>query len=160
MSPSSTNQHLFLIHSRGGANESNFYTYVEDFCNQNNIPFVKPQIVEKEETAEGWLQEIIAFKDMINSNTIFVAHSMGCIAICRYLSDQNIPFHSLHLVAPWYHNCNSNNIKSDLQGLSFDPYSIKWSNIVQNCLHINIYISEDDKPHRIKRTQISTTAHS
>jgi predicted alpha/beta hydrolase family esterase len=140
---------VILLHSRGGAKKIAFYKEIQNFCDINEIQFCFVEVAEKEAKKTQWFEELDRLKDQISTNTIFIGHSMGCIAICKYLSDNNIKCSALHLVAGWYFNSNSDNENSTLQGLSFEPESIDFQMLNKNIKYIDIYYSSDDKDYRI-----------
>jgi uncharacterized protein len=148
---------LILMHARGSSNKINFYKFLEDFCKQNKIEFFDPKVIYKEAKCDKWLKSIEVYKDFINENTIMVGHSMGCIALSKFLSrNPEIKIHSLHLVAGWNNAIDpetDNKSLSIVQGTSFDPNSIDWELISRNCGRIYIYYSRDDKEHRIRNSQ-------
>lgn len=76
-------KNIVLIHCKGGYKKNKFYQTIKSLCQKND-----------------WFIEIDKIKDKIDSNSILIGHSMGAIAICSYISENNLTFNQLHLVAP------------------------------------------------------------
>jgi predicted alpha/beta hydrolase family esterase len=146
-------KNIVLIHCRGGYQKNKFYSTIKNLCQETNIEYFAPQILQKEALKHDWFVEIDKIKDKINNNSILIGHSMGAIALCRYISENNLKFDQLHLVAPWFDNPNSVSVNATIQGKSFEPNLINWNLILKNGNKIFIHISKDDKPNRLENAQ-------
>ena len=141
---------IVLMHCRGGENSKYFYEGIKSWCKNKNIEYIAPKIVGNDAPAKDWLDELSKIE--ITKNTVLIGHSMGCIALCKYLSDNNLAFNSLHLVAGWQYNVNSPSQNALAQGNTFEPETIDYQKIKNNG-NVVLHCSLDDAPNRLENTQ-------
>ena len=141
---------IVLMHCRGGENSRYFYEGIESWCKNKNIEYIAPKIVGNDAPAKDWLDELSKIE--ITKNTVLIGHSMGCIALCKYLSDNNLAFNSLHLVSGWQYNINSPSQNALAQGNTFEPETIDYQKIANNG-NVVLHCSKDDAPNRLENTQ-------
>lgn len=85
-----------------------------------------------------WVEHL---KDHVkaSSKTFFIAHSIGCMAVLRYLEEINTKIKAVILVAPYITNEKKYKIIS-----SFFYGDIKWKKINKNCDKFFTIFSDND----------------
>ena len=133
---------LLWYKSKHGSKKT-YKTELKDFCNENKISFVDPQMPNKtnaDYTKWKWVfEQSLPF---ITSGTILVGHSLGSMFLTKYLSENKVDCKAVFLVSGGLWKDSETNI-SDFDsnwGLGKDFETLKsYGN------KINIVHSKDDK---------------
>ena len=84
-------KNVFIIHSYNGDTEYSFAPSIEKLCKENNIDYYFPKFpIRSEATYESWEEILNNYKDVLNNETIFIAHSLGTQFVIKYLAENNI----------------------------------------------------------------------
>ena len=91
---------------------------------------------------EKWMTKLDEYSKSIGKNTIFIAHSRGCVFLYHYLAKLLQPVSAAFLVGPWlkYRWYPKGWKKID----SFHRKSFDWKKIRQRTGYIEIYQSTND----------------
>lgn len=106
-----------------------------------------------------WFEKYFPY--LVSSKIVFIGHSLGGIFLAKYLSENTLPFplHSLHLVAPVFHN--EGLIGESTGDFSFDPSLL--SHLSSQVQHIHLWASTDDSvvpyEHSVLYKKYLPTAH-
>ena len=76
---------VFIIHGTGGYPEENWFPWLKQKVEEAGHTTIVPQFPTPGQSFETWQQVLKQYEKEINENTIFVAHSLGCIFLLRTL---------------------------------------------------------------------------
>jgi valyl-tRNA synthetase/predicted alpha/beta hydrolase family esterase len=100
-------------------NKSSWKTKLSEFCKDNAISLIKPQMPNK--TNADYIKWQWVFEkslSQINSNTILIGHSLGSMFLTRYLSENKVDCKAVYLVSGGLNNEDiSFNCPEDLENL-------------------------------------------
>lgn len=94
---------IYLVHCWDGTSSDGWYPWLAEKINDHNIKLIKfdmpnttnPQIDE-------WVDYLNNKVDLLNDETYFIGHSIGCQTILRYLETKEITkIGGILFVAPW-----------------------------------------------------------
>lgn len=95
-------QNLILIHSYNGDTADSFADSLKLFCEKIGLSYCFPIFpIRKDASYESW--KCVMDRQLINSDTIIVAHSLGTNFIVRYLAEKQLPIQMYAGVAGYLH---------------------------------------------------------
>lgn len=143
-------RYIFIVHGSYGNPKENWFPWLKRELEKLGHHVVLPQypIPETQDIAYGghqlsaWLDLFDKYKKYVNSESILVAHSRGCVFSYRILERQ-IPLHAAFLVAPWmsYHWYPEGWTKID----SFHRDPFDWKKMKKGAKHIEVFQSTNDE---------------
>ena len=94
-------KNYFIIHGSFANPSMDWYPWLkEELIKHNQKVFVPTFPIGVDiQNYEVWKEELDKYKELINENTIFIAHSIGPIFIVKYLIENNIKVDSLYSVS-------------------------------------------------------------
>ena len=97
-------QRAFIIHGWGGSPERDWMAWAKKTLSRKGYEVFIPEMPEAENPKiDPWLKKISGVVGTPRANDILIGHSIGCLAIIRYLQtlskDQKVG--KVVLVAPW-----------------------------------------------------------
>jgi valyl-tRNA synthetase/predicted alpha/beta hydrolase family esterase len=120
-----------------------FKTDLINFCQQNNISLLNPQMPNKTNADyTKWKMVFEQAKDYINSETVLVGHSLGSMFLTKYLNENEMNCKAVFLVSGGLWSESENNI---------EDFDTKWGldnnfeKLKQLSSKVNIVHSKDDK---------------
>ena len=139
---------IFIIHGSGGNPKENWFPWLKSELEKIGEHVIVPQFQIPNPPAPGghklsvWLKKMDEYKDHINSETIIVAHSRGCIFTYRFLENLTVPVSAVFLVAPWI---NFFWYPKGYTGIdSFHATPFNWQKIKSGSRYFEIYQSTND----------------
>lgn len=144
---------VFILHSRGSTCQQNFYPSLAAEVQKQGWQVQFLEVANSTEGIESWLDTLQKIKDQLDENSVLVSHSLGSLAIARFLSDllteklkegQILKLHAWHSVAGVFDTTNPDKIdESKHQDIKkqielFAPKSINF-NLLNQAIE-NIYI--------------------
>src|ERR1700690_1423405 len=77
---------VFIFHGTGGYPEENWVPWLKEKIEAAGHTAIVPQFPTPDgQSLKSWLAVFDRYKDQVNEETIFVAHSLGCIFLLRLL---------------------------------------------------------------------------
>lgn len=146
-----TKRTIIIIHGSYGNPEENWFPWLRKELEKLGQNVIVPQFpIPKVETPGGhkpeeWFNEIAKFKKYINSDTMIVAHSRGCIFTYLFLETLTKPITGAFLVAPWI-RWNTSWYPKGYEKF-IDPFHKKpfdWEKIKKGANFFEIYQSTND----------------
>jgi predicted alpha/beta hydrolase family esterase len=100
---------IFIIHGSYGNPQENWFPWLKENLETLGCRVFVPQfpIPENQDIAYGghdlssWLKVLDEYKQYINEETIFVAHSRGCVFLYRVLEQLRHPVQAVFFVGAW-----------------------------------------------------------
>ncbi len=104
-----------------------------------------------------WIKTLDDYKPYINGNTIFVAHSRGCVFTYHYLTRIKFSIAATFLIGPWINYIwypNSKEIDS------FHEVPFNWEKTKKGSRYFEVYQSTDDETPVSEGKQIAKNLHA
>ena len=142
-------KNYFIIHGSFANPDMDWYPWLKEELiklNQNVIVPTFPIGVDIQ-NYEVWKKELNKYKDYINENTVFIAHSIGPIFVIKYILNNNIKIDSLYSVSGFNGFINIKDFDKVNQSFFMNDYS-NFKNYCNN--RIAIYSNNDPfVPHNL-----------
>ncbi len=141
---------IFIIHGSYGNPEENWLPWFKNELEKLGHRVILPQfpIPETRDIAysghqlSDWVSKFDEYKQLINDETIVVAHSRGCVFTYRILERQ-IPLHAVFLVAPWITYRWYPKGWTQIDSFHKDPFD--WEKMRKGAKHIEVFQSTNDE---------------
>ena len=83
---------VFIIHGTDGHPKENWFPWLKQKIESSEHTVFVPQFPTPEgQSFEAWQQVLMEYEKEINEQTIFIAHSLGCIFLLRLLENPFLP---------------------------------------------------------------------
>ena len=94
---------IYLVHCWDGTSSDGWYPWLEEKINNQNIKLFKFDMPNTANPKiEEWVDYLNSKVDLLNEETYFIGHSIGCQTILRYLETKEITkIGGILFVAPW-----------------------------------------------------------
>ena len=94
---------IYLVHCWDGTSSDGWYLWLEEKINDQNIKLFKFDMPNTANPKiEEWVDYLNSKVDLLNEETYFIGHSIGCQTILRYLETKEITkIGGILFVAPW-----------------------------------------------------------
>ena len=94
---------IYLVHCWDETSSDGWYPWLEEKTNDQNIKLIKFDMPNTANPKiEEWVDYLNSKVDLLNEETYFMGHSIGCQTILRYLETKEITkIGGILLVAPW-----------------------------------------------------------
>lgn len=134
---------VFIFHGTMGSPEGNWFPWLERELRVLGIEVFVPRFLTPEgQSLDNWLKIFEPYQDKVNSETVFVGHSMGPGFFLRLLEKRNSSIKAAILVAPFYKQVGVEPFIS--LNKSFIDHNFDWLKIQENCGKFVIYCGDDD----------------
>lgn len=133
----------FIIHGTGGHPLENWFPWLKEELEKKDFSVFVPQFPNADKPLlEPWLQELEKYKDKIDNNTIFIAHSIGCLFLLRVLERLKTPVKASFFVAP---SVGIKPIKFYEGDYNFsNGFTFNWEKIKSNAGKVVVFHSDND----------------
>lgn len=135
-----------MIHGSYGSPYTHWTPWLKSELEKNKISFIAPSFpTPANQNYSAWSELLNYYlkHNLITEDTVFVAHSCGCICIARFIAEHNIKCRGLITVAG-YNNFLEDDSPMRNLNITFYTDSNKLHTIKSNVLHrINFYGSND-----------------
>lgn len=137
---------IVCVHGWSSGPDREWWPWFTDLAQQAGYQIIAPVMPHPDEpTIEDWVQTLDKTVGAVDVDTIFVAHSIGCQTVMRYLSMVSWSVGGLYFVAPWL------TLQwlewPDIEALAapwLDISTIDFAHIVWLCSVRHIILSDDD----------------
>ena len=141
-----SNQKVFILHGRGGESDENFYQSVGEKLAKSGrkVEYLNVPNSTKMDS-QNWLETLNQVKSQLDDKTIFITHSLGSLALARFLTDNDIRIGNWHSVAGVFgfgHTAGREDLEKHFA--TFDPISLDWQKINNNISQIFIHHTRVD----------------
>ena len=94
---------IYLVHCWGGKIEHGWYPWIKKQLKNSNVEVILTNMPDTENpNISKWISKLDSVVDVLDEETYFIGHSIGCQAILRYLETKNITrIGGIFFVAPW-----------------------------------------------------------
>ena len=94
---------IYLVHCWDGTSSDGWYPWLEEKINDQSIKLIKFDMPNTANPKiEEWVDYLNSKVDLLNEETYFIGHSIGCQTILRYLETKEITkIGGILFVAPW-----------------------------------------------------------
>ncbi len=94
---------IYLVHCWDGTSSDGWYPWIAEKLNDDNIEVIRFDMPNTSNpTIKEWVKTLNSKVDMLNDETYFIGHSIGCQTIMRYLETNKITkIGGVLFVAPW-----------------------------------------------------------
>src|SRR3989338_4601841 len=98
---------VFIVHQWGGSPSTDWYPLLKDELVTRNFGVSVPELPESgNPQIKPWVEKLREAVGVPDSETFFVAHSIGCQTVMRYLESIGEVVGGAVFVAPWLHLMN------------------------------------------------------
>ena len=134
----------FIIHGVGGNSEENWFPWLKEKLEENGWNVIVPNFPTPEnQSLENWKMVFDEYKNLVNEETIFIAHSLGPSFVLSLLEEIDIQFKKCYFVAGVV--CGPLGFpKMDKINKSFTEKEFNWDKIKSNCKYFELYASNND----------------
>ena len=132
----------FIFHGTGGSSEGNWFPWLKGELEKKGINVIVPQFPTPEgQSLKSWLDILNKYKDLINSETIFIGHSLGGMFLLKVLEQLSEPVYAAFFVsAP----IGLKPIKYYDSDYAFTHFEFNWPKITNKAKHFTVYHSDND----------------
>ncbi|HZZ99551.1 MAG TPA: alpha/beta fold hydrolase, partial [Candidatus Paceibacterota bacterium] len=93
---------IFIIHGWTGNPNEHWMPWLDTKLKENGFEVFQPEMPETDHPKmDAWISTLKKEIGAADSNTYLVGHSIGCLAILRYLEKYGEKIGGAVLVAPW-----------------------------------------------------------
>lgn len=92
----------FIIHGTSDTPDSHWFGWLKRELEKREYEVVAPQFPWiQEESYEKWAQLFEEHEYKMNTDSIFIGHSLGTCFILKFLSEKDIKVHGIYLIGAW-----------------------------------------------------------
>ena len=94
---------IFMVHCCDGTKDDGWYPWLDEKISDENNKVIRFNMPNTENPKiEEWVSELDKQVEILDENTYFIGHSIGCQTILRYLESKNVDkIGGILFVAPW-----------------------------------------------------------
>ena len=134
---------VFIFHGTMGSPEGNWFPWLERELKVLGIEAVTPQFTTPEgQSLENWIKTFVPYQDKVNSETVFVGHSIGPAFFLRLLEQITSPIKAAVLAAPFDGFIGGE--QYDTLNKTFIDHPFDWEKIKKNCQKFIVFAGDDD----------------
>lgn len=134
---------VFIIHGWEGTPESNWFPWLKKELEQRGYKVFVPQLPNPmTPDSNSWLSSLKQLVRNPDEDTIFVGHSLGCIAILRFLENIDTKVGAVILVAGFGKKLEYEGYRGEVDGF-FDKL-INWKKIKNSSNKFVTFHSKND----------------
>ena len=138
-----------ILHGTMGSPEGNWFPWLAEELEKLGHQTIRPQLPTPEgQNPTEWTKAIKEAVEKLggpDEETVFVAHSMSCFAVCDYLSQIDKHVNSAFLVAGFAQRYSEWPEPFPELNNPFVDKSLDWNRVKTNCSKIFCFDGDDDK---------------
>lgn len=136
-------KNAFIIHGAHGTPQENWFPWLKEELEKVKYQVFVPQFpTPEDQNLDSWLSVFEEYRQYINEETIFVAHSIGPAFVLSILESIEIKIRAAFLVAPFTELLNNEEV--DEINKTFVQKEFNWQKIKENCEKFFVFFSEND----------------
>lgn len=98
---------VFIVHGWSGYPEEGWFPWLKGELLQRGISVTVPSMPNPDEPIiDTWVSHLTKVVGMLDEETYFVGHSIGCQTILRYIEQAQVKIGGAIFVAGWFHLTN------------------------------------------------------
>ena len=110
------NKIVYIVHGFTASSNSNWFPWLKEQLTDAGVGVVVPDMPNTTDPhSEAWLEMLRTCATQVDSATVFVGHSLGCVAALRYILERGVKIRGAVLVSGFIQN---NPMKEQRAGLS------------------------------------------
>lgn len=134
---------VFIFHGTLGSPEANWFPWLKQELEKLKIEVIVPKFPTPEgQSLDNWLKAFEQYQDKVDSETVFVGHSMGPGFFLRLLERRTSPIKAAILAAPFDGFIGEE--PYDTLNKTFIDHPFDWEKIRKNCLRFTVFAGDDD----------------
>ncbi len=134
---------VFIIHGTNGNSKENWFPWLKSELEKLGISAICPDFpTGGNQNLENWLDAFQPFAEYMDSNCIFVGHSLGPAFILSLLEQSSMRIRAAFLVAPFATRLGIPQF--DELNSTFVEKNFDWDKIKSNCMNFTVYASDND----------------
>ena len=132
-----------IIHGSNGTPDSNWFQYLKKEIEKKGHEVILPAFPNSpEQSLTNWMKVFTPYLSKIDSNTVFIGHSLGPSFILSVLEKVNVKVKACFFVAGF---TGPLGIDLDAINYTFTEKEFNWNKIKQNCSKFICYASTNDQ---------------
>jgi len=134
---------FFIIHGTYGNPEENWFQWLKKELEKlGHQAFIPKFPTPKKQSLKIWMEEFKKYMNVINSETVFIGHSLGPAFILSILEQLDCKIGACYFVSGFIGSLN--NEEFDKLNKTFMNKSFEWEKIKRNCNKFIMFHSDDD----------------
>ena len=98
---------LIIVHGWGGSPANDWIGWAAEAFREKGYEVIAPEMPDTDNPViEKWVRHLSAVTGMVDKNTYFIGHSIGCQTIMRFLETIDIKIGGAIFVAGWFNLTN------------------------------------------------------
>ncbi len=143
---------VFIFHGTMGSPQGNWFPWLERELKVLGIEVFVPKFPTPEgQSLENWLKAFEPYLDKVNSETVFIGHSMGPGFFLRLLERRTSSIKAAILASPFDGFIGVE--PYDTLNKTFIDHPFDWEKIKKNCGKFSVFAGDDDPYVAIKFPQ-------
>ena len=132
----------FIFHGTEGCPEGNWFPWLKAELEKKGLNVIVPRFPTPEgQSLQSWLKILNRHKDLINSETIFIGHSLGGMFLLKVLEQLSEPVYAAFFVSA---SVGVRPIKFYDSDYAFTHFEFDWFKIIGKAKHFTAYHSDND----------------
>jgi len=138
---------VFIVHRWSGSPASDWIPWLENELAQAGVNVFVPAMsedVDEDPVIEDWVQRLSENVGVMDGETYFVAHSIGCQAVMRYLESSPTPAAGAIFVAGWFKLKNLEDAETEAAAKPWMENPLDFKKIKHNIGKLIVMLSDND----------------
>lgn len=93
---------IYLIHCWAGKNTDGWYPWLKENIQSKDVEVIIPNMPNADKPSIKEWVDYLNNNIVLDKDTYFVGHSIGCQTIMRYLENKDIKVGGMLFIAPWF----------------------------------------------------------
>jgi uncharacterized protein len=136
-------KNAIIIHGTGGSPEGNWFPWMKEKLQKQGYTVIVPHFPAPQlQSLESWMTEFENYRQQVNEDTIFIAHSVGAAFVLSILESLENPVRACFFAAGFLEVPQSSEYDPIHPTLTIKQFD--WKTIHQNCTHFYMCHGSDD----------------
>ncbi|MEK7126155.1 MAG: alpha/beta hydrolase [Patescibacteria group bacterium] len=135
---------LIIVHGWGGSPANDWIGWAAEAFREKGYEVIAPEMPDTDNPViEKWVRHLSAVTGMVDKNTYFIGHSIGCQTIMRFLETIDIKIGGAIFVAGWF-NLTNQSEEEDVIAKPWIQTQIDYAKVKTNLIRSVTVLSDDD----------------